>query len=50
MPVVLSDYGSFSYTKVTLEDHRPAEWHTENEKKPSLPLPPAGKLQEDLRR
>ena len=50
LPVVLSDYGSFSYKHVDLHDLRPAEWRTANEKKPSLPLPPAGKLQEDLPR
>lgn len=49
IPVVLSDYGSFSYKKISLEDHRPEEWRVANEKQPSLPLPPAGKLQEDLR-
>jgi hypothetical protein len=49
MPVVLSDYGSFSYKKISLEDHRPEEWRVATEKQPSLPLPPAGKLQEDLR-
>jgi Uncharacterized alpha/beta hydrolase domain (DUF2235) len=49
MPAVASHYGSFSFTKITLEDHRPAEWQIENEKRPSLPLPPVGKLQEDLR-
>jgi hypothetical protein len=50
MPVVTSDDESSSYTKVNLQDHRPAEWRNEYEKQPSLPLPPAGKLQEDLRR
>jgi hypothetical protein len=50
MPVVLSDYGSFSYKKISLEDHRPEERRVANEKQPSLPLPPAGKLQEDLQR
>jgi hypothetical protein len=49
IPVVLSDYGSFSFKRITLEDHRPQEWRTANEKAPTLPLPPSGKLQEDLR-
>lgn len=50
IPVVASDYGSFSFSKVTLEDHRPPEWRTANDKTPTLPLPPAGKLPEDLKR
>lgn len=50
MPVVASDYGSFSLSQVTLEDHRRPEWRTANDKKPTLPLPPAGKLPEDLKR
>jgi hypothetical protein len=50
MPVVLSDYGSFSYKLVDLQDLRPSEWRTENEKKPSLPLPPVGKLPKDYPR
>jgi hypothetical protein len=50
MPVVLSDYGSFSYKLVDLHDLRPAEWRTADEKKPTLPLPPAGKLQKDYPR
>jgi hypothetical protein len=50
IPVVASDYGSFSFSRVTLEDHRPPEWRTANDKTPTLPLPPSGKLQEDLKR
>jgi len=50
MPVVLSDDDTSSYKKINLQDLRPAEWHTENDKKLALPLPPAGKLQEDLPR
>jgi hypothetical protein len=49
MPVVLSDDSTSSSKKINLHDLRPAEWRTENEKKPTLALPPAGKLQEDLR-
>lgn len=48
MPVVLADYSPSLRTKIPLQDLRPAEWQTENERKPTLPLPPAGKLQEDL--
>jgi hypothetical protein len=47
MPVVLSDDDTFSYKKINHHDLRPAEWRTENEKKPSLPLPPRGKLPQD---
>jgi len=50
MPVVSSDYGSFSFSKIALEDHRAPEWRAANDKKPTLPLPPAGKLPEDLKR
>jgi hypothetical protein len=49
MPVVISDDGSSSYKKINLHDARPDNWRTGGEKKPSLPLPPAGKLPEDLR-
>jgi hypothetical protein len=50
MPVVLSDDSASSYKKINLHDLRPAEWRTEDDKDPSLPLPPSGKLQEMLRR
>src|SRR6476659_776747 len=39
MPVVLSDDDTSSYKKINLQDLRPAEWRTANEKMPSLPLP-----------
>jgi hypothetical protein len=48
MPVVLSDDSTSSYKKINLHDLRPEDWRTGNEKKPSLPLPPAGKLQRDF--
>lgn len=48
MPVVLSDDDTSSYKRINLQDVRPAEWRAPNEKKPSLPLPPSGKLQEDF--
>ena len=48
MPVVLSDDDISSYTRINLHDLRPPEWRTENEKKPSLPLPPVGKLQRNF--
>lgn len=48
MPVVFSDDDTCSYKKINLYDLRPAEWRNYDEKKPSLPLPLAGKLQEDL--
>jgi hypothetical protein len=47
LPVVLSDYNSFSYEQIALDDCRPAEWRTSNEEKPSLPLPPAGKSRQN---
>lgn len=48
MPVVLSDDDTTSsYKKINLHDLRPAEWRAEDGKKPSLPLPPAGKLGRD---
>jgi hypothetical protein len=50
MPVVLSDDATSSYTKINLHDVRPAEWRRANEKKPSLPLPPSGKLPQDYPR
>jgi hypothetical protein len=46
MPFVISDYTP-SYKRINLQDLRPTEWRTANEKKPSLPLPPSGKLQQD---
>lgn len=48
MPVVLADYSPFLRTKIPLQDLRPAEWRTENDQKPTLPLPPGGKLQKDV--
>jgi hypothetical protein len=42
--VVLSDYNYVSYEQIPLDDFRPAEGQTSNEEKPSLPLPPPGKL------
>ncbi|MGY3413464.1 hypothetical protein ACVWZV_009631 [Bradyrhizobium sp. GM5.1] len=48
MPVVLDDSSPFLRTKIPLQDVRPTEWRTENDQTPSLPLPPAGKLQEDV--
>ena len=50
MPVVIYDGDNCSVKKINLFDHRPAEWRTEIETKMSLPLPPSGKLQKDLRR
>jgi len=50
MPVVLSDDPDSSYKKINLHDLRPEDWRTGNEKKPSLPLPPAGKLQRDFQK
>jgi hypothetical protein len=47
MPVVIHDGSGCSLKKINLFDQRPAEWKTANEKEPSLPLPPSGKLQED---
>jgi hypothetical protein len=47
MPVVLSDDDTSSYKKINLHDLRPAGWRTANEKMPSLPLPPRGKLQQN---
>lgn len=47
MPVVLADHSPFLRTKIPLQDTRPDEWRTENDEKPTLPAPPAGKLQED---
>jgi hypothetical protein len=48
MPVVLSDDSTSSYKKINLHDLRPEDWRTGNLKTPSLPLPPAGKLQRDF--
>jgi len=48
MPFVYSEFNSISRREIHLADHRPAEWRTENDQKPTLPLPPAGKLQEDF--
>lgn len=50
LPVVISDDDSSSLKQINLFDHRPPEWRTgQDVKAPSLPLPPAGKLQDDLR-
>jgi hypothetical protein len=48
MPVVIDDDGC-STKKINLYDRRPAEWRTENEKEPSLPLPPGGKSQRTIK-
>ncbi|MEY9698595.1 hypothetical protein ABIF50_002284 [Bradyrhizobium diazoefficiens] len=48
MPVVLSDDDSSSRRGINLRDLRPQEWRSANEKRPSLPLPPAGKLRKDF--
>ena len=47
LPVVLSDYNSVSYEQIPLDDLRPTEWQTSNEEKPSLQLPPPGKLRQN---
>jgi hypothetical protein len=50
LPVVISDDDSSSRKKINLFDLRPPEWRAgPDTKTPSLPLPPAGKLQDDLR-
>lgn len=49
LPVVISDDSLSSLKKINLHDLRPPEWRTEGDKDPSLPLPPAGKLQDKLR-
>jgi hypothetical protein len=38
-----------SLKRINLQDLRPAEWRSERDAKPSLPLPPAGKLRDELR-
>ena len=48
LPVVISDSPVSSLKKINLQDLRPAEWRDERDNKPSLPLPPAGKLQDEL--
>lgn len=49
MPVVIYDSDSCSLKRINLFDHRPEEWRRgADEKVPTLPLPPAGKLQEDV--
>ena len=50
MPVVIHDGSNCSLKKINLFDLRPEDWKIPNEKVPSLPLPPSGKLQEDLPR
>jgi hypothetical protein len=48
LPVVMSDDSTSSLKKINLSDLRPEEWRaTGGAKKPSLPLPPAGKLEQD---
>ena len=47
MPVVIDDSGCSTKT-VNLYDLRPVEWRIGNGKKPSLPLPPAGKSQQTI--
>jgi hypothetical protein len=48
LPVVMSDDSTSSLKKINLSDLRPEEWRaTGDAKKPSLPLPPAGKLERD---
>jgi hypothetical protein len=47
MPVVIDDSGCSTKT-INLYDLRPAEWRTGNGKKPSLPLPPAGKSEHTI--
>jgi hypothetical protein len=47
MPVVIHDGYNCSLKKINLFDLRPEDWKIANEKEPSLPLPPSGKLQED---
>jgi len=49
LPVVMSDSPASSLKRINLQDLRPAEWRSERDAKPSLPLPPAGKLQDELR-
>jgi hypothetical protein len=47
IPVVLSDYNSVSFEQIPLDDLRPPELRTSNQEKPSLPLPPPGKLRQN---
>jgi hypothetical protein len=46
-PVVLRDYCEVSYDYIPLDDLRPRSWHAEQEERPTLPLPPPGKLARD---
>ena len=48
MPFVFAEFNPISRREIYLADLRPAEWRTENDQEPTLPLPPAGKLQEDV--
>jgi hypothetical protein len=47
MPVVIHNGSDCSLKKINPFDLRPEDWKIANEKEPSLPLPPSGKLQED---
>jgi hypothetical protein len=48
LPVVMSDDSTSSLKKINLSDLRPEEWRAaDGRKKASLPLPPAGKLEQD---
>jgi hypothetical protein len=47
LPVVLQDYCKVSYDCIPLDDLRPRDWRADQEKTPTLPLPPPGELQRD---
>jgi hypothetical protein len=47
LPVVIQDYSEVSYDQIPLEDFRPRKRRADQERKPILPLPPSGELQQD---
>ena len=49
LPIVLRDYGKVYRSHIPLDDHRPAEWRRDHEEQPRLPIPPAGKLDQDYK-
>ena len=47
LPVVMQDCVEVSYEHIPLQDFRPSKRRVDHERRPMLPLPPPGELQQD---
>jgi hypothetical protein len=49
LPVVLRDYSKVYRNHIPIDDLRPVEWRSDQEEKPRLTAPPAGKLDQEYK-